>query len=312
MFFLRRIERLRVARNVLVIVLIIIVVILSIWLIRGNGFNGYTSGRAASKQAATNAEGSGSTGEYKNSGQISDLKCESAIAVDLNSGKVLYSKDIHKKLYPASLTKLMTALLLSEHYNKNDQITYTVRAKNEPANRMGFFVGNRLTADNAMKALLIFSANDIATTVAENVSGNVKGFADLMNQKAKALGMKDTHFANANGLSDSNHYTSAYDISILARKVYQVPWIIDTMETPSAFVRTTSGKGITVYNTNKTLGENGCFAGKTGNTAAAGWCLTAYYHSDGRVIVGIVMKSPSEDRLYIDMRDLIAFAKGQK
>lgn len=80
------------------------------------------------------------------------------------------------------------------------------------------------------------------------------------------------------------------------------------METPSTLVQTASGEGITVYSTNKALGKNGCFAGKTGNTAAAGWCLAAYYHENGCTILGVVMKSPSEDSLYADMRALTAYA----
>lgn len=303
---------LRVAKNVLGFFLAVIAVIVLIWLIRGNGFSGYSAGGATSKQTATYIGDSGFADSGQSSGQISDLQCESAIAVDLDSGKVLYAKNIHEKLYPASLTKLMTALLLSEHDSRNDRMTYSEQAKAEPSNKMDFPVGTRLTADNAMKALLIFSANDIATMVAENVSGSVENFSDLMNQKARALGMKDTHFANANGLTDSDHYTSAYDISILARQVYTIPWIIDTMETPSALVQTISGKGATIYNTNKTLGKNGCFAGKTGNTAAAGWCLTAFYHDNGHTLLGVVMKSPGEDSLYADMGNLIAFAKGKK
>lgn len=298
---------LRVTKNVLGFFLAVLAVVVLVWLVRGNGFFGNSAGGASSRQTA--ADGNMSfAGGSQSPASGPGLKCASAIAVDADTGKMLYAKNIHERLYPASLTKLMTALLLSEHDGKSDRMTYTARAKEEPSNKMDFPVGSRLTADNAMNALLIFSANDIATMVAEHVSGSVNGFAALMNQKARALGMKDTHFVNANGLTESGHYTSAYDLSILARKVYRVPWVLGTMETPSALVQTASGKGVTVYNTNKTLGKNGCFAGKTGNMAAAGWCLTAYYHENGRTILGVVLKSPSEESLYADMRELTAYA----
>lgn len=296
---------LRIIKNILGFFLAVIAVLVLILLIRGNGFatDNFPSGTASNLKAMNGNPGfADASGD---SDTASDLECSSAIAVDVDSGKTLYAKNIHEKLYPASLTKLMTALLLSEHDSQNDLLTYTARAKTEPSNKMNLPVGSKLTAGNAMKALLIFSANDIATMVAENVAGSGGNFADLMNKKAQSLGMKDTHFANAHGLTDSSHYTSAYDISVLAREVYKIPWIMDTMETPSALVKTSAGKGVTIYNTNKTLDQNGCFAGKTGNTTAAGWCLAAFYHHNGHTILGVVMRSPSEDSLYKDMRKLI-------
>lgn len=295
---MRKMRRLRVIKNILGFLLAVTAVLILVWLIR-DGHGRYSP--IVSKTAA----GAGISDLL---GGASGLECESAVAIDMDSGKVLYAKNSHEKLYPASLTKLMTALLLSEHAGRNDPLTYTAKAKAEPSNKMDFPAGSKLTADNAMKALLIFSANDVATAVAEHVSGSVTSFAALMNQKAWALGMKDTHFANANGLSDRNHYTSAYDIGVLARRAYRVPWILDTMKKPSALVKTGSGKGITVYNTNKALGKNGCFAGKTGNTEAAGWCLAAFYRHNGKTVLGVVLKSPTEDSLYQDMPRLIALA----
>lgn len=299
----------RIIKNILGFFLAVLAVALLVWLVRGNGgFGGRDPGKPASGQTTVHAGSSNITGGGP-AEHTSGLECEAAIAVDIGSGKRLYAKNIHEKLYPASLTKLMTALLLSEHDNRSDPLTYSAKAKEEPSNKMDFPAGSRLTADSAIKAMLIFSANDIATAVAENVSGNVGAFAGLMNRKAKALGMKDTHFANANGLPDGGHYSSAYDISVLARRVYRIPWILDTMGTPSATVKTDSGKSVVLYNTNKALGKNGCFAGKTGNTTAAGWCLAAYYRRDGNPILGVVLKSPTEDSLYTDMGTLIALAE---
>ena len=300
----------RVVKNVLGIFLAVIAVILLVCLVLDKGYGlKHFSISAVAENTAVNAENSLSGSMADSPDKASGLKCEAAIAVDMGSGQTLYAKNIHEKLYPASLTKLMTALLLSEHDSKNDLLTYTEKDKSEPSNKMDFPVGSKLTADNAMKALLIFSANDIATMVGENVSGSVSDFAALMNKKAKSLGMNDTHFTNANGLPDSNHYTSAYDISILARQAYKVSWIANTMETPSALVKTNSGKSMTIYNTNQILGKNGCFAGKTGNTTAAGWCLAAFYHRDGHTILGVVMKSQNEDELYADMGKLIALSE---
>lgn len=294
----------RIVRNILGAILVFIAVFVFVSLVNENGHNIRSSpDSTASNLKAVNF---GFADTRQESNTVPDLQCKAAIAVDVDSGETLYTKNIHEKLYPASLTKLMTALLLSEHNSQSDLLTYTAKAQTEPSNKMDFPAGSVLTADNTMKALLIFSANDIASMVAENVSGSVDGFAGLMNKKAQELGMNDTHFANANGLHDSDHYTSAYDISILASQVYKVPWIINTMGTASAFVKTNSGKGVTIYNTNKTLDKNGCFAGKTGNTEEAGWCLVAFYHHNSHIVLGVIMDSPSEDSLYTAMNGMIS------
>ena len=118
--------------------------------------------------------------------------------------------------------------------------------------------------------------------------------------------MNDTHFANANGLQNKNHYSTAYDISLLARTVYKNKRIMDCLETPSCVVETESGVKFTINNTNKALNKGGCFAGKTGFTTPAKYCLTAYYKRDGKTVVGVILKSPSENSLYSDMSTVIS------
>lgn len=237
-----------------------------------------------------------------------DLKSEAAILIDADNGKTFYSKNPHKKLYPASLTKLMTALIFSKKDSKNTILTYNRDAKDEPSNKLDFAVGTQITADNAMKGMLIFSANDLATMTADNISGSTASFSGLMNSEAATLGMQDTHFVSANGLHNSNHYTTVYDLSILARKVYKVDWIMNCLGMPSAHITTRNGKGVTVYNTNKALDKEGCFAGKTGTTSEAGYCLAAYYKRNGRVLIGIILHSPNESSLYADMGTMVSAA----
>lgn len=254
--------------------------------------NAFSDSGGSSKQSSSQKESS--------MPQLS-LRAEAAIAVNADTGKILYEKNMHERLYPASLTKLMTAILLSENRDKTDVLTYSAQDQQEPSNKIGFPTGSRITADSAMKGMLIFSANDFAAMVAENISGSVSSFTTLMNKKAALYNMQDTHFNNANGLPDSNHYSSAYDISVLARQAYRDPWIMDTLEMPSAQVVTAAGKGIKVYNTNQTLDKNGCFAGKTGHTDEAGYCLAAFYRRSGHTYIGVVMKAPDETSLYEDM-----------
>jgi D-alanyl-D-alanine carboxypeptidase len=303
---------LRIWKNILGVIFILIAVITVALFIRANAWNISKDSQSKTTILEEQENETNNVSELQifNSQKEStfdgaEIKAEAAIAVNLDSGVTLYAKNIHAKLYPASLTKLMTALLLSENRNKNELLTYTAFDKAEPSNKMDFPQGSKVTADNVMKGMLIFSANDFATMVAENLSGSVDGFASLMNRKAGSLGMKDTNFANSNGLQNSNHYSSACDISILAREVYRNSWIMDTIEMPSALVTTSTGKGITVYNTNQALDKEGCFAGKTGHTDEAGYCLVAYYHKNGESIVCVILKSPNENDLYSDVKSII-------
>lgn len=153
---------------------------------------------------------------------------KSAIVIDAKTGEIIYAKDIDASpMYPASTTKLLTALLLAEHKQPNDLLTYTQNAANQPeyslynlVGRSKIRVGDTMTADNVMKALLLFSANDSAYMIADNIAGSPAEFANMMNEKIKSLGLKHTHFITPNGLDNGidNHYTSAYDLSVITRE----------------------------------------------------------------------------------------------
>lgn len=243
--------------------------------------------------------------EPERSGSYPEIYAEAAVAVDVNSGKILFSKNRDRRMYPASITKLITALILAQKMDKQNILTYSARAKQQEANKLNFPKGSTMTAENAMQAMLVFSANDIAYMIGENVSGSSEEFAELMNKKAIELGLNDTHFVNACGLHNGNHYTTAYDLSILAREVYKNKWIMDTMGMESAHIEKTDGRGLIVYNTNTLLGKNGCIAGKTGHTSQAGKCLAAYYMRDDRVIISIVLNAPNDKALSNDMKKIV-------
>lgn len=240
-----------------------------------------------------------------NSNVSSDIKAEAAIAIDEKSGKVLYSKNINEKLYPASTTKLMTALLFTRKMNKNSVLTYSAKAKSQEPDKMDYRVGTKIDAQNVLRAMLIYSANDMAYTAAENTSGSASSFVDAMNEEAKKLGMKNTHYSNPTGLHYPNHYTTVKDMSVLAREVYKNNWIMSTIDMPTANVKTESGTTKVIYNTNQLLNKDGCFAGKTGFTSEAGRCLVAYVKKKGKTLICIVLKSPDQKTLYTDMESLI-------
>jgi D-alanyl-D-alanine carboxypeptidase len=154
--------------------------------------------------------------------------------------------------------------------------------------------GDKVSADDIMKGLLLFSGNDTAYVISDNVSGDYKSFADLMNKKAKELGAIHSHFVNPNGLPDPNHYTTAYDLSLIMKAAFANDWERQTMELEQAPI-TLNNSRIILENRNLTLGKNGNIAGKTGTTNDAGGCLVTVYERDGRQIIGVVLKSRDID-----------------
>lgn len=245
-----------------------------------------------------------------------DLIAKSAISFDLDTNEIIYTKDINTKSFPASLTKLMTGLLLAENNDKNDILTYTESAKKQEPYSYDFNIhpvniGDQMTADMVMDSLLLFSANDIAYMVADNVAGDTENFIKMMNEKAKELGLNNTNFVTANGLDDNteNHTTTAYDLTKLVKAVYENPWMMESMGRKTSEVYFINGAKATLTNRNKILGEDGNIGGKTGFTDKAGRCFIAIYERDGRHIAGIVLNSeynlPDDTKAFEDMKKLI-------
>lgn len=250
-----------------------------------------------------------------------DIVGKSAIVVDYETGEIIYAKDIDTKRYPASITKLVTGLIFAEKKQKSDAIPYTEEAKQQPAESLSsnypgaISVGETMTADDVMKALLLFSANDAATMIADSVSGNTTDFVKSMNEEAKKLGLSHTNFVTVNGLHDDNHYTTAYDLSILSKAAFHNDWVRETMGTKEATVTISNGKTIKMDNRNKNLGVNGNIGGKTGTTTPAGKCLTSIYEKDGRKLIGIVLKSvhgATDTAVFNDMNSIVDWSYKQQ
>jgi len=249
-----------------------------------------------------------------------NIYAQAAISIDLKTNEIIYEKNIDNMMYPASTTKLLTALLLSENKSKTDYLTYTESAKSQPeyslnTNLHPISVGDKMTAGDAMYGLLLYSGNDVAYMIADNVAGNSQNFMDKMNEEVKKLNLKNTHFITPNGLHDKDHYTTAYDLSVIARAAYKNEWVQSAMGTKKATIATASGISMNVENRNKLLGSNGCIAGKTGYTTEAGKCLVAVYERDGRRILGVVMKSvydKDDTFVYNDMEKVINWSYAEK
>ncbi|MGL4991222.1 MAG: D-alanyl-D-alanine carboxypeptidase family protein [Sarcina sp.] len=241
----------------------------------------------------------------------------SAITVDLETGEIIYAKDIDSQRYPASITKLMTALIFAENASKTDKIPFTQSASIQPeyslsANYGPITIGDSLSGDDTMKALLLFSANDAAYMIADYVAGNNTNFMKLMNEKATELGLSNTNFTNPNGLHEENHYTTAYDLAKIGKAVLENPWVKETIATKNAQIQfIDSQKRINIENRNKLLGENGNIGGKTGFTNAAGRCLWSVYERNGRTILGIVLNSEygaTDTQVFTDMNSIIDYS----
>ncbi|WP_315078626.1 serine hydrolase [uncultured Clostridium sp.] len=246
------------------------------------------------------------------------IQAESALTMDYETGEIIYTKDADSKRYPASTTKLLTGLLLAEKFEKNSEISFTQSAKEQPEyslniNYMGnrMQVGDKMLADDVMKGLLLFSGNDTAYMIADNVAGSADAFSQLMNKKAKELGANNSNFITANGLHDPNHYTTAYDLSLITKAAFESPWEKETMELKEAPIDI-NGSRIILENRNLGLGKNGNIAGKTGSTNAAGGCLAAVYEKDGRKIIGVILKSRQLDNAdmtkFNDMDSIINYS----
>jgi D-alanyl-D-alanine carboxypeptidase len=261
----------------------------------------YAANNSATKpKAQTQATQTQSKAETSADG-LPIIKGESALTMDYDTGEIIYCKDADSKRYPASTTKLLTGLILAENKTPTDQLEYTKSAKEQPEYSLNINYmhntmqpGDTVSADDIMKGLLLFSGNDTAYVIADNISGNATAFADLMNKRAKELGANNSNFITPNGLHNDNHYTTAYDLSLILKAAFNNDWERKTMELEKAPITLKNSK-IILENRNITLNKNGNIAGKTGTTVPAGGCLTTVYERDGRKILGIVLKSSQID-----------------
>ncbi|MPQ43956.1 D-alanyl-D-alanine carboxypeptidase family protein [Clostridium tarantellae] len=243
-----------------------------------------------------------------------------AVTMDYETGEIIYAKNADDRAYPASTTKLLTALIFAENANKTDVIPYTQNAKQQPEyslnkNFKPININDTMSADNVMKALLLYSANDAAYMIADSVSGNSKNFATIMNDKIASLGLKNTHFVTPNGLHKDNHYTTAYDMAVITRSAFENSWVRDVMGLKKATIDISNGTKIMLENRNKYIGKDGNIGGKTGYTSKANRCLTAVYERDGRKIVGTVLNSEydaKDETVFKDMNKIMDYSFNAK
>ncbi len=220
------------------------------------------------------------------------VRSVAAIAVDGATGHVLASRNADARLAPASLTKMMTALVAVRHAALTDIVTATERSRSEPS-IIGLDPGDRLSLEDMLYGLLLPSGNDAALAIAESIGhGSIETFVGWMNDEAAAMGLKNTHFANPNGLDQAGHYSSARDMAAIARALLAEPALAKMVSTPRHDV---PGPPIYVFrNTNPLLGIVPSVDGvKTGFTDDAGRCFAVSATRDGRRIISVLLNSPN-------------------
>ena len=252
------------------------------------------------------------------------LNSEAAILVEVSTGRILYEKNSTKQLYPASTTKIMTAILVIENCNLSDTVTVTQSALNNiPSGYVtcNLQVGEQLTVEDLLYALMIPSANDAAYVLAEHVSGSVENFSTLMNAKALELGCKSTHFVNPNGIHEDSHYSTAYDLYLIgnyAMKNETFKKIVATTEYTLPATEKYPVADRYLKTTNELLNEKSsnyyykyAVGIKTGYTSKAGNCLVAQSSRDGLEFISVVLNggttSNGLNSRYVDSKKLFNY-----
>ena len=247
-----------------------------------------------------------------------DISADSAILIEASTGKVIFEKDATARKSPASITKIMTLLLIFDQIKAGkitleDQVLVSNYASSMGGSQVYLAEGEMQTLDTMIKCIAVSSGNDASVAVAEHIAGSEEAFVDLMNEKAKVLGMEDTHFEDCCGLTDSDgHYTSAKDVAIMSRELttrypeifnYTKIWMEDiTHETRQGT------SNFTLSSTNKLLKQYQWTTGlKTGSTSKAKYCFSATASKDGIDLIAVIMGAPDPKARFSEAKALLSY-----
>lgn len=232
-----------------------------------------------------------------------EVSAEAAILMEANTKTILYAKNIDERLYPASTTKILTCTLAMENCDLDEMVTFSYDAVHSvpwDGSKVGMDEGESITMDQALDAILIGSANEVANGVAEHVAGSNEAFVEMMNKRVEELGLQNSHFVNANGLYDDEHYTSAYDLAMIARDFFSYEVLAKKSRTPSVEFHATDTQPdeFTVNSKNQLLeGKSNYYenlvGSKTGYTDKARQTLVSCAKKDGMELICVVLKEES-------------------
>ena len=245
------------------------------------------------------------------------IQAESGIVMDAETGTVLWGQNIHNQYFPASITKIMTALIVIESCSLDETVTFSHNAVfnvESGSSNAGINEGDQLSVKDCLYALLLKSANEAANALAEHVSGSTEQFAELMNQKARELGCIDTHFANPSGLNNPEHYTSAYDMALIARAAFSNP-VFEEIDSTTYYKlppNSINPEGLTIYPGHKMLKKStpfyypGIIGGKTGYTTLAGNTLVTCAEKNDMKLIAVILKGTTP-QYWTDTKRLLDF-----
>lgn len=236
----------------------------------------------------------------------------SAILIEASTGKVLYEKNMNKKMAPASMTKIMTLLLAMEALENNkiklsDEVVISKNAASMGGTQIFIKEGSKIKVETLLKGISIASANDAAVAIAEYIGGTELNFVNIMNKRAKELGCKNTTFKNPHGLDEEDHLTTAYDLSLIAKELVKYPLALKLTSTYEDYIDV-SGENHWLVNTNKLVRfYSGIDGLKTGYTDNALYCLTATMQRNNMRLISVVMKESSKDNRSTDTVNMMEY-----
>ncbi len=250
-----------------------------------------------------------------------EIVAEAGIVIDMDSGTVLFGKQIHIPLPPASIAKLLTALVVAEHCSMDEMVTFSHDAvyNMEPGsgNKLSLEEGDQISVEDCLHLLLLLSSNQCANALAEHVAGSREAFVEMMNQKIAEIGCSESHFANPSGLNDENQYVSAYDMAFIAAEAFRNETVLRVSSTRRYRVGSTinNPEGANISMEHRILmAENsgsefyceGALAGKTGYTSIAGNTLVTYARRGDRNLISVILRG-SQPQYYIDGKTILNF-----
>lgn len=238
---------------------------------------------------------------------------KSAIMIEASTGEILFQKNKDEKLAPASMTKMMSMLLIMEEIESgnlkwDEEVTASERASSMGGSQIFLKAGEKMTVTDLLKGVAIASGNDAVVALAERISGSEEAFVKRMNTRGKDLGLKNTNFVNATGLTADNHYSSAYDMSLIAKELVKHEKILEFTSTYEDYLRKDTKSPFWLVNTNRLVRfKEGVDGLKTGFTDEAGYCLTATMKKDGMRLITVVMKEENTNKRSADTTKMLDY-----
>ena len=238
---------------------------------------------------------------------------KSAVLVESTTGEIIFSKNKDEKLAPASMTKIMSLIIIMEEIEKgnlklDEDITISKNAASMGGSQIFLEANESMSVDDLLKGIAMASANDAVVALAERISGSEEAFVFKMNQKAKKMNLKNTHFENATGLDSQNHYSSSYDMALMAKELVRHEKILDYSSRYEDYLRENTNKRFWLVNTNKLIKNyKGMDGLKTGYTKNAGYCLTATAKKKSMRLIGVIMGEETSIQRNEEMSKLLDF-----